>query len=104
MVQPRRLLSGALLLFSALAPASQTDPKRAQKAYELGLAAAAQNRPAEALESLTTAILYAPDFANAYRERGKVFVQRNEPARAARSSPPAPRPMGTGHHPADPGP
>ena len=83
MAKKLSLRLGILLATCALlASASPADPKRAQKAYELGRDAAAKNRFAEALESLSTAILYAPDLADAYRERGKVFLLLKDTVRA----------------------
>ena len=49
---------------------SKTDPKRAQRAYAAGLDAASHGKTAEAFEAFTTAILYGPELADAYRKHG----------------------------------
>jgi len=85
----RRLLkwlAGALiaLLVAAIIYKRVTDPRNAREAFDAGMRLVKTTRYDQAILNFNRAVDIAPDYADAYRMRGRAYVELSDPAMAIR--------------------
>ena len=85
----RRLLkwlAGALiaLLVAAIIYKRATDPGNAREAFDAGMRLMKTTRYDQAILNFNRAVDLLPDYADAYRMRGRAYVQQSDPAMALR--------------------
>ncbi len=85
----RRLLkwlAGALiaLLVAAIIYKRATDPSNAREAFDAGMRLMKTTRYDQAILNFNRAVDLMPDYADAYRMRGRAYVQQSDPAMAIR--------------------
>jgi len=88
-LQRRRLLkwlAGALiaLLVAAIIYKRVTDPHNAREAFDAGMRLMKTTRYDQAILNFSRAIDLVPDYTEAYRMRGRAYVEQSDPAMAIR--------------------